>query len=166
MDTAGHVLILLRHGKSDWSGNEPDHDRPLANRGRRQAPEAGRWLADHVPQIDLSVVSTAVRARQTWELASAYLPEPPSTRLEERLYAASVSELLEIVQELPDDATTVVLVGHNPGIEDLASALTGDQVTMPTSAIAVFELPGSWRTADTGQADLLAAGRPPDDSTR
>ena len=160
------MLILLRHAKSDWSGDEPDHDRPLANRGRRQAPEAGRWLADHVPHIDLAVVSTAVRARQTWELASASLDEPPSTRLEERLYAASAMELREVVGELPDDATTVVLVGHNPGIEELASSLTGEQVSMPTSAIAVIELHGPWRSADTGRADLLAAGRPPGDSTR
>ena len=156
------MLILLRHAKSDWSGDEPDHDRPLAKRGRRQAPEAGRWLAEHVEHIDLAVVSTAVRARQTWELVSAPLAEAPSVSLEERAYAASASNLLAIVRALPDDATTVVLVGHNPGIEDLASTLTGQWVSMPTSALAVIEYPREWGTAGSFEAMLLASGRPPE----
>jgi phosphohistidine phosphatase len=63
------TLIVLRHGKSDWSGGEPDHLRPLARRGRRQAPEAGRWLAHNVAAIDLAVVSPAERTRETWRLA-------------------------------------------------------------------------------------------------
>ena len=74
---AEHTLILLRHSKSDWSTNEADLDRPLAKRGRRQAPEAGRWLATHVDRIDLAVVSTARRARTTWDLVSAELGERP-----------------------------------------------------------------------------------------
>ena len=65
------TLILLRHAKSDWSGGEPDRLQPLAPRGRRQAPEAGQWLADHAGVIDLAVVSTAARAQQTWQLAAA-----------------------------------------------------------------------------------------------
>ena len=156
------MLILLRHGKSDWSGDEPDHERPLAKRGRRQAPEAGRWLAEHIERIDLAVVSTAVRARQTWELVSAPLAAPPPLRLEDRAYAASSGALLEIVRELPNDATTVVLVGHNPGIEDLASTLTGHGVSMPTSALAVIGLSGGWGAAGNDEADLLASGRPPE----
>ena len=164
MDTARRVLILLRHAKSDWSGDEPDHDRPLSRRGRRQAPEAGRWLAEHVDHIDLAVVSTAVRARQTWELVSAPLAAPPSVRLEDRVYAASASALLEVVQTLPDDATTVVLVGHNPGIEHLASTLTGHWVSMPTSAFAVIGFSGGWGTAGSFEADLLASGRPPEEA--
>ena len=162
MDAPARTLILLRHAKSDWSGDEPDHDRPLAKRGRRQAPEAGRWLADLVGRIDLAVVSPAVRARQTWELVSAPLSEPPPTRFEDRVYAASAGALLDIVRALPDDATTVVLVGHNPGLEDLASALTGRWVSMPTSALAVIGLSGGWQTAGTDEADLLASGRPPE----
>ena len=62
------TLILLRHAKSDWSGSVPDVDRPLARRGHRQAPQAGRWLADNIDSIDLAVVSPANRARRTWEL--------------------------------------------------------------------------------------------------
>jgi phosphohistidine phosphatase len=157
----GHTLVLLRHGKSDWSTGEPDIRRPLADRGRRQAAEAGRWLAANVDPIDLAVVSTAERARRTWELASAELAEPVETRLEDRVYAASSATLLALVRELPEQRGTVVLVGHNPGLEDLASELTGGQVLLPTSAVALIALPGAWSSAGRGVAELRASGRAP-----
>ena len=158
---AEHTLILLRHAKSDWSGHEGDHDRPLAKRGRRQAPEAGRWLAANVDSIDLAVVSTANRARSTWALASAELDEPPETRLDDDAYAASTVELLDVVRSLDEALNTVVLVGHNPGIEDLAEVLTAERVPMPTSALAVIELTSTWDGAGRARALLRAAGRPP-----
>ncbi|HAM26768.1 MAG TPA: histidine phosphatase family protein, partial [Microbacteriaceae bacterium] len=130
-------------------------------RGLRQAPHAGRWLAHSIDSIDLVVVSPANRARSTWELASAELDTTPPTRIDERTYAASASQLLDIVRDLPDDVDTVVLVGHNPGIEDLASLLTGQSVPMPTSALAVIGLVGSWSTAGESSAVLRASGRPP-----
>jgi phosphohistidine phosphatase len=157
-----HTLILLRHAKSDWSGDEADIDRPLGKRGRRQAPEAGQWLAAHVERIDLAVVSTAERARATWDLASAELAEPPEIRHDPGVYAASVDALLSIVRGLGEEFGTVVLVGHNPGLEDLAEALAGDWVSMPTSALAVIELDGAWRDAGRTLGVLLAAGRPPE----
>ena len=89
---AEHTLILLRHAKSDWSGHEGDHDRPLAKRGRRQAPDAGRWLAVNVDPIDLAVVSTAKRARTTWDLVSEELDQPPNTHYDDDAYAAPVGE--------------------------------------------------------------------------
>mgnify|MGYP003403616899 FL=1 len=155
------TLILLRHAKSDWSGDEADIARPLAKRGRRQAPDAGRWLAANIDSIDLAVVSPASRARSTWDLVAAELDVPPRTRIDERVYAASDQELLNVVRELPDDIETVVLVGHNPGIEDLASILTGESAPMPTAALAVITLPGSWSTAGHHLAVLRASGRPP-----
>jgi phosphohistidine phosphatase len=155
------TLILLRHAKSDWSGDEPDIDRPLADRGRRQAPEAGRWLAAHLDRIDLAVVSPANRARSTWDLAGAELDPRPETRIDDRVYAASDHELLTVLRELPDDVGTAVLVGHNPGIEDLASMLTDQEVAMPTSALAVVALTGPWSSAGQGSASLRAWGRPP-----
>ncbi len=155
-----HTLILLRHAKSDWSGEEADIDRPLNERGRRQAPATGRWLAHNIARIDLAVVSPANRARSTWELASAKLVDRPRTRIDDGAYAASASQLLGIVHTLPEDAETVVLVAHNPGIEDLASLLAGEWVSMPTSAIAVIGLAGSWSAADRPSATLRAAGRP------
>jgi phosphohistidine phosphatase len=155
------TLILLRHAKSDWSDFEADVDRPLAKRGRRQAPEAGRWLAHAVDAIDLAVVSPANRARSTWDLASAQLADRPQTRIDDRVYATSASRLLGVVRELPDDLDTVVMVGHNPGIEDLVTLLTGECVPMPTAALAVIELSGSWSSASQASAALRASGRPP-----
>jgi phosphohistidine phosphatase len=155
------TLVLLRHAKSDWSGGEADIARPLAKRGRRQAPEAGQWLATNIDRIDLAVVSPAQRARSTWDLASAELAAPPATRVDDRVYAASDHELLAVVRGLPDHAETVVLVGHNPGIEDLISRLTGDWAPMPTSAVAVITISGSWSSAGQQPAVLQASGRPP-----
>ncbi len=155
------TLILLRHAKSDWSEDEVDIIRPLAKRGRRQAPDAGRWLDANIGGIDLAVVSPANRARSTWDLVSTELEVSPRTRIDDRLYAASDLELLGVVRELPDDVDTVVLVGHNPGIEDLVSRLTGECVAMPTSALAVIVVTGSWSTAGHSSAALTASGRPP-----
>jgi phosphohistidine phosphatase len=155
------TLILLRHAKSDWSGDEPDIARPLANRGSRQAPGAGRWLAARGERVDLAVVSPAVRARSTWDLVSAELDVAPPMRIDERVYGASDRELLALIRDLPDELHTVVVVGHNPGFEDLASRLTGEMVPMPTSALAVITVSGSWSTAHPGSGVLVASGRPP-----
>jgi phosphohistidine phosphatase len=155
------TLILLRHAKSDWSGGEADLARPLAKRGRRQAPDAGRWLATNIDSFDLALVSTATRARSTWDLVAAELDVPPPTRIDDRVYGASGQELLMVVRELSDELETVVLVGHNPGIEDLASLLTGEWTPMPTSALAVITVPGPWSTAARHGATLRASGRPP-----
>ena len=155
------TLILLRHGKSDWSGGEPDQLRPLAQRGRRQVPEAGRWLATSIGDIDLVVVSPAERARETWRLAAAELAVPPPVRVEDRVYAGSAGSLLDVVRELPDTMETVVLVGHNPAVEDLVASLTGRWLPMPTSALAVLDLAGPWSAAGDPTAVLRAQGRPP-----
>jgi phosphohistidine phosphatase len=158
---AERTLIVLRHGKSDWSGGEPDRERPLASRGRRQAAQSGRWLATHGPRLDLAVVSPAQRARSTWAIASAELDDPPETRLDDQVYAASGATLLRLVQGLPDDLDTVVLVGHNPGLEDLVETLTGRWVPMPTSALAVVGITGGWPAAGSAVAELRVSGRPP-----
>lgn len=158
---SGCTLILLRHAKSDWSGNEPDLRRSLAARGRRQAPDAGRWLDTNVDRIDLAVVSPATRARQTWDLAAALLGTTPLTRIDDRVYAASARQLISVVRELPSNLHSVVLVGHNPGLEDLAFAVTGEPTSMPTSAIALITWPGTWPAAGHDSATLRASGRPP-----
>jgi phosphohistidine phosphatase len=161
MTATERTLLVLRHAKSDWSGGEADIDRTLNRRGQGQATDAGRWLAEQFPAIDLAVVSPATRARTTWALASAEFGTPPNARVDERAYAASVSDLLQIVQELPDEARTVILVAHNPGLEDLVDLLSGESVTLATSTLTVLAFPGSWAEANPATASLLASGRPP-----
>ena len=153
------TLILLRHAKSDWSGSDPDIDRPLAERGHAQAPLAGQWLASRTSPIDLAVVSPARRARETWELVSAELTSPPPAQFDDRMYGASTDRLLDIVRDVPDDVHTVVLVGHNPGIEQLAAILAGEDVVMRTSGIAEFGVEGPWSELDATSAVLRVAGR-------
>ncbi|WP_371300903.1 histidine phosphatase family protein [Nocardioides sp.] len=96
------------------------------------------------------MVSPAQRARTTWELVGAELPLAPPVRVEDDLYAFGAGPLLAVVRRLPGEATTVALVGHNPALEELVEELTGEWVAMPTSALAVLELPGAW--VDAGEA--------------
>ena len=114
-------LIVLRHAKSDWSGGGADHDRPLAVRGRREAELAGRWLRANAADIDLVVCSSATRARQTWKRVARELDTDPPLRVEDRVYAATERQLVAVVKKLPDSANTVLLVGHNPGLEELVA---------------------------------------------
>jgi phosphohistidine phosphatase len=153
-------LIVLRHAKSDWPTGVPDHRRPLGPRGKREAPLAGRWLDERAQPIDLVVCSTAQRARETWELVAGELDPVPEMRAEPRVYDASESRLLEVIRELPDTAGTVLFIGHNPGLEDLISVLTGRYATMKTSSIAVMSSEGQWSAADLGWATLEAVETP------
>jgi phosphohistidine phosphatase len=152
------TLVLLRHAKSDWETPASDRDRPLAKRGRRQAPEAGRWLATSGPVLDLAVVSPARRAGDTWQLAAAELAAPPPVRIEEAAYGVDGDGLLAVLRALRDERS-VVLVGHNPALEELLHRLTGERRPMTTSCLAVLEL-DDW-TSDRGR--LVAHGRPPVD---
>ncbi|MFJ5773773.1 SixA phosphatase family protein [Streptomyces sp. NPDC093094] len=160
-------LVVLRHAKSAWPEGVPDHERPLASRGRRDAPAVGRALVEADCLPDLAVCSSAVRARQTWELASAEWGTPPPLRVDRRLYAAGVEELLAVVRETPSQVRTLLLVGHNPGLEDLiltlaAGDLDGALGTIrekyPTSAVAVLAWRGpAWDTLAPGRALLMSA---------
>jgi len=160
----GRRLVLLRHAKSDWP-DVADHERPLAKRGRRDAPAVGRWLGDSGYVPDAVVCSTARRARETWELVAAGLAETapgasPLVRYEPRVYEATVLGLLMLVREFDDAWRTAVVVGHNPGLAGLATGLAGPDGTppqaFPTAATAVFALTGSWAEAAPGEARLLA----------
>jgi phosphohistidine phosphatase len=151
------TLVVVRHGKSDWTTGVPDRERPLNARGKRQAVEAGLWLVEHVPAIDRVVVSPAERARATWALIAPQFDSQPETVIDERMYGG---RLPHVVAELPDFADTAALIGHNPDLEELIEQLTGDLVEMPTSCVAVLKWPGSW-VAGVGAASLVAHGRPP-----
>lgn len=152
--------MIVRHAKSDWSEDVPDAERPLAGRGRREAPAIGRWLRAHVGAIDLVVRSPAVRVRQTWELAVAELDAAPRVIDDERVYAATADDLLTVVRALPDDTSTVVLVGHNPGVQDLVTLLSGEPCELKTSALAVLSRAGSWAGVGPGGAVLEAQATP------
>ncbi|MFJ3307770.1 SixA phosphatase family protein [Streptomyces sp. NPDC086549] len=163
-------LVVLRHAKSAWPEGVPDHQRPLAPRGRRDAPAAGVALAEADCLPDLALCSTAVRARQTWELASAQWGTPPPVRHDRRLYAAGPEDLLAVVREVPPEVETLLLVGHNPGLEQLVLEIAGDSLDdaldevrtkFPTSAIAVLAWHGTgWEALGPGTALLTSVTVP------
>ena len=146
-------LILLRHAKSDWP-DVPDRDRPLAKRGRRDAPRIGRWLHQHGYQPDVVVVSAATRTRQTWDLVAPELGGSPAVHFEPRAYAASALTLLYLAQELPARYRTALLIGHNPGLSELATSLAAppesDRATAPPESNKTTGPPESDRTTDNG----------------
>jgi phosphohistidine phosphatase len=163
-------LVLLRHAKSDWP-DVADHERPLAKRGRRDAPAVGRWLGESGYVPDAVVCSTALRARQTWELACSGLaaasPDAkPEVSFEPRVYEATVLGLLMLVREFPPDWRTALVIGHNPGLAELTSGLAGPEQQppqhFPTAAVSVLGLPGPWTEAAPGEARLIAFTVPGD----
>jgi phosphohistidine phosphatase len=134
------TLLLLRHAKSDWDNTGlPDFDRPLAPRGKRDAPTMGKALKKREPLPDLIIASPAVRARETIKavIEAAKLDIQP--QFDERIYGASSDELLALVRRLPQTSSCVLLVGHNPGFEELVGRLTGAYESMPTAALACIE---------------------------
>ncbi|MEU6881029.1 histidine phosphatase family protein [Streptomyces sp. NPDC046712] len=162
-------LVVLRHAKSAWPEGVPDHDRPLGPRGLRDAPAAGRWLAEAECLPDLVLCSTARRARSTWELAAAEMDGTPPTRHDGRIYAADSHRLLDVVREVPADVWTLLLIGHNPGLQDLITLLAGEAVgdslqraeaKFPTSAIAVLTRHGTWSGFAPGTALLTGLAVP------
>ncbi len=160
-----HRLILLRHAKSDWPQDVPDQDRPLAKRGRRDAPAVGRWLRQHGHIPDAVICSTARRTRETWELVSAKLDANPAITFEPRAYAASAMNLLYLGRELPEAAGTALIIAHNPGISELARSLVGTsrgELSFPTAGVAVLEVRQSWADIGPGDASLVAFVTPAD----
>lgn len=154
MATAQRTLVLLRHAKSAWPDGVPDVARPLGERGRRDAGAAGRWLHDHVTDLGAVACSPATRTRQTWELVSAELADPPDAGFDERIYAATPDELLAVVHDLPDDTASALVIGHNPGMEELVLLLSGQERGMSTAALAVLGWEGGWADAAAQVARL------------
>lgn len=160
-------LVLLRHAKSSWEDDLPDAERPLSPRGRRDAAAVGHWLAAQVGRPDLVLCSPALRTRQTWTRVCEAGPDVLGTapvRLEPAIYQASTTTLLALVRELAEDLATVLLVGHAPGLPDLAHRLaaTGGGEPLgdfPTSAVAVLRV-GRWAELGVGTAALDAYAVP------
>ena len=168
------TILLLRHAKSTWSDTGlSDHDRPLNRRGERAAKAIADHLVQRGPRPDLILCSTATRARQTLApLIERLGPPAPPLALEDGLYLASEDRLLDRLKELADDVTTVLLVGHNDGIWQLAEALAGHgkaaslaalREKYPTGTLAVLRAPAdAWRDLSAGSGELLAFVRPRD----
>jgi phosphohistidine phosphatase len=158
-------LVLLRHAKSAWP-DVPDHERPLAGRGRRDAPVMGRWLQETGSRPDQVVCSTAQRTRETWRLVAAELDVTPPVTYDERVYGATAAELLDLARESGPGVQSLLLVGHDPGLPDLALALAGPdsdeaararvRVKFPTAAIAVLAFAGGWPELAPARAWLTA----------
>ncbi|MFE3642500.1 SixA phosphatase family protein [Streptomyces sp. NPDC059169] len=162
-------LVVLRHAKSAWPPDLDDHDRPLAERGVRDAPAAGEWLQGSGNVPDLVLCSTAVRARRTWALAAEPLGGRPTVVHDAGLYHADAPQLLDAVRGVAPDTGCVLLVGHNPAVQELVLTLAagtgGDALVrarekFPTCAIAVLEVRGPWTSLGPGCAvltDLVVA---------
>lgn len=140
------ILLLLRHAKSSWKDESlPDHERPLAKRGFRDAPRIGQLLREENLHPDLILSSTSRRTRQTVELVTDASGFGGDVRWLEELYAAPPEEYLEAVRALPDTYGCVMVVGHNPGLEELLDLLTGEAESLTTAALAQVNLPiHSW----------------------
>ena len=154
-------LLLLRHAKSSWDDPElADYDRPLAARGRKAAKLIGAHLRREQIRTSLVLCSSARRARETLDLVAA----SGEIQIEPELYGASADQLLERLRRVPDEVDAVMLIGHNPGLQDLALALasTGPELArlkrkFPTAALATLTLPEtSWRELAEGNAQLAS----------
>ena len=157
------TLVLVRHAKSAWPKDVADHDRPLAKRGRRDAPAVGRWLKEQAVLPQVALVSSARRAVETADLISSELEPAPRQIVTDEAYGASRAELLELVRTLPAESDVALLVGHNPGIESFAAMLTkraSESGEFRTSAVAVFEFEGDWDSVDERGGRLVAFAVP------
>jgi phosphohistidine phosphatase len=155
-------LLILRHGKSERGPQyDTDFERPLAARGKQAAAAVGKYLAQHQPPVELIVTSTAVRALHTARLVQQEL-DGVELAQQERIYGASLPSLLDVVGELPDDNACVLLVGHNPGLEELAARLSDDHsILLKTCSLAGIKLAGkTWLDAIKHQGALADLQHP------
>jgi phosphohistidine phosphatase len=155
-------LFLLRHAKSSWEHSDlSDFDRPLNDRGLSAAPFMGRLMRERGFSPDLILSSPARRARDTASLVREAAAFPAEMRLDERIYEASPSTLLQVLKGIDDNFDNVMLVGHNPGMEALIRSLSGSTEAMPTAALACIELDiSTWKEAAPNSGRLTEVIRP------
>ncbi|MDH3526350.1 MAG: histidine phosphatase family protein [Gammaproteobacteria bacterium] len=163
------TLLLLRHAKSDWSSSATDDfSRPLSRRGKHDSPRMGQWLQSHGLLPDYVVSSPAKRAHQTIKRVARELGiDSADIHWDERLYLASLSDLLAVIADCPLSTRSILLVGHNPGLESLLRHLAAASVSepadgklMPTAALAVLETRADWQHLQRGSAQLRELVRP------
>lgn len=167
------TVILLRHAKSDWSDSvSRDFDRPLNERGKRAAHLMGSWAKGQKLHVDAIVASPAVRVTETLDYFIDGYGEGMDTRWDRRIYLASSATLLDVLRDLPDDLGSVMMVGHNPGLEDLildtvpedAADKTREavEVKYPTAAIATLVFDGDHWADIARPARIVQFTRPRD----
>ena len=157
------TLLVLRHAKSSW--NDPsldDHERALNARGRRDAPRMGELVREYGLIPDLVISSDAVRAQLTAEAVAEAARYAGEILLDQRLYLASPADILSLLQTVQENAKTIMIVGHNPGLEELVEHLTGERQDLPTATLAQIALPiDHWRDLELStQGTLLGHWRP------
>lgn len=158
------TLFLLRHAKSSWKDQSlPDFERPLNRRGKQAAQDVGRYLKHELIVPELVVSSPALRARETIERVAKAAKWDVEVRFDQRIYEAGGLRLLEVISQIENEYKTTLLVGHNPGIEELLMLLTAEAKRMPTAALAQIELKSSkWANAADKRAKLAWRLKPRD----
>jgi phosphohistidine phosphatase len=150
------TLLLLRHAKSSWENTQlADFERTLNSRGLRDAPIVGQKIKERNIEIDLILSSPAERTKQTANLVKEAAAAQARIQFEEKIYDASSTQLLQTISRMDDSINTVLLVGHNPGIESLQTLLTGEAHRFPTAALAkiLFSI-RSWSDIATNRGKL------------
>ncbi|MEU9887275.1 histidine phosphatase family protein [Sphaerisporangium sp. NPDC051017] len=159
-----NTLIVLRHAKAAHVPGLADRERPLTHRGERDAARAGQTLKAMGLSPDLVLCSPSLRTRQTAELALADLAPAAPLHLESEIYEAYPDELLELIGRTDDDVSTLLLVGHNPGVHELVVnlSLSRDDEGFPPGAFAVLET-GGWAGLGPGDARVISRWTPKHD---
>ena len=157
------TLLVLRHAKSSW--NDPaldDHERPLNKRGRRDGPRMGELVREYRLTPDVIISSDAVRARLTAEAVAEAARYAGEVLVDPHLYMACPADILSLLPMVRENAETVMIVGHNPGLEKLVEQLTGERQDLPTAALAQIGLPiDRWRDLKVStHGTLLGLWRP------
>lgn len=165
-----YELIILRHGKSDWDNNETDFDRPVTDRGKRGAQHIGVWLAQHKLKPDMVISSPAERARLTAQKMMKAMGETDHYIIyDKRIYEASLNDLLDVLSCISRDTKRVILVGHNPGLEQLLIYLCDKKIALPedgkllaTATVAHLSLSCQWSEINQNTAKLVKIQRAAD----
>lgn len=150
-------LLILRHAKSSWAdASISDWQRPLDERGLRDAPRAGGWLRERSLVPDLIITSDAVRARATAEAVAKAAGYSQAITVDPLLYHAKPENVIAVLNGVGDEAHTVLVVGHNPGLEELVEQLTGEHHRLPTAALVYATVPiDRWRELDSATAGSI-----------
>ena len=158
------TIVVMRHAKAEQDG-PTDFERRLAERGHRDAAEAGRWLAAQGVAPEQALVSAAVRTQETWESLAEGAGWDLEPDLERALYSAGTETVLDLLRDVDPGITSVVVVGHNPTMASLAAVLDdgegdedagNDLMDYPTSAVTVFAYDGEWDDLDEASASVVA----------